>query len=279
MTETGGCPIMAEPKLDFGGTTPYEDYVHASVLHSLQQRWSSDPGEMSFLVITQIMELYFGLLCFEWRQAQTEMRADDLDSTVRTLHRSVLHVQGLNAAWRSIARMTPEEFNAFRANLGEGSGFQSGMYRHVEFLLGEKSASLIVPHRAVPAMHAELEAALAKPSLYDDALALLHRRGYAVPRSALERDFTQPYQPDPEVEKVWTLIYSDRAEHHDEQRLGEVLTDIAEEFARWRYDHLLATRRAMGAKVGTGGSAGVAWLEKRVQRTVFPELWTARSYV
>ncbi|WHT22031.1 tryptophan 2,3-dioxygenase family protein [Crossiella sp. CA-258035] len=279
MTETGGCPIMAEPKLDFGGTTPYEDYVHASVLHSLQQRWSSDPGEMSFLVITQIMELYFGLLCFEWRQAQTEMRADDLDSTVRTLHRSVLHVQGLNAAWRSIARMTPEEFNAFRANLGEGSGFQSGMYRHVEFLLGEKSASLIVPHRAVPAMHAELEAALAKPSLYDDALALLHRRGYAVPRSAFERDFTQAYQPDPEVEKVWTLIYSDRAEHHDEQRLGEVLTDIAEEFARWRYDHLLATRRAMGAKVGTGGSAGVAWLEKRVQRTVFPELWTARSYV
>ncbi|MCK2242027.1 MULTISPECIES: tryptophan 2,3-dioxygenase [unclassified Crossiella] len=279
MTDTGGCPIMAEPKLDFGGTTPYEDYVHASVLHSLQQRWSADPGEMSFLVITQIMELYFGLLCFEWRQAQTEMRADDLDSAVRTLHRSVLHVQGLNAAWRSIARMTPEEFNAFRANLGEGSGFQSGMYRHVEFLLGEKSASLLVPHRAVPAMHAELEEALARPSLYDDALGLLRRRGYDVPASAQDRDFTQPYQPDPRVEQVWTLIYSDRTKHHDEQRLGEVLTDIAEEFARWRYDHLLATRRAMGAKVGTGGSAGVAWLEKRVQRTVFPELWTARSYV
>ncbi|MGO1056018.1 tryptophan 2,3-dioxygenase [Crossiella sp. CA198] len=279
MTDTGGCPIMAEPKLDFGGTTPYEDYVHASVLHSLQQRWSTDPGEMSFLVITQIMELYFGLLCFEWRQAQTEMRADDLDSAVRTLHRSVLHVQGLNAAWRSIARMTPEEFNAFRANLGEGSGFQSGMYRHVEFLLGEKAPSLLVPHRAVPAMHAELEEALARPSLYDDALGLLRRRGYDVPASAQDRDFTQPYQPDPRVEQVWTLIYSDRTKHHDEQRLGEVLTDIAEEFARWRYDHLLATRRAMGAKVGTGGSAGVAWLEKRVQRSVFPELWTARSYV
>lgn len=279
MSQHGGCPVTAEPKLDFGGTTPYEDYVHASVLHSLQQRWSTDPGEMSFLVITQIMELYFGLLCFEWRQAQTEMRADDLDSAVRTLHRSVLHVQGLNAAWRSIARMTPEEFNAFRANLGEGSGFQSGMYRHVEFLLGEKSASLLVPHRAVPALHAELEEALAKPSLYDDALALLRRRGYDIPDTALDRDLTQAYQPDPGVEKVWTLIYSDRAEHHDEQRLGEVLTDIAEEFARWRYDHLLATRRAMGAKVGTGGSAGVAWLEKRVQRTVFPELWTARSYV
>ncbi len=268
-----------EPNLDFAGTTPYEDYVHASVLHSLQQRWSSDPGEMSFLVITQIMELYFGLLCFEWQQAQQELRADDLDSARRTLHRSVLHLQGVNAAWRSIARMTPEEFNAFRSNLGEGSGFQSAMYRHMEFLLGEKSASMIVPHRAVPAVEAELESALRSPSLYDDVLEYLSRRGYAIPASVLERDRSRVYQADAGVERVWTEIYSSRAEHHDTQQLGEVLTDIAEEFARWRYDHLLATRRAMGAKVGTGGSAGVAWLEKRTQRTVFPELWTARSYV
>ncbi|SDM83538.1 tryptophan 2,3-dioxygenase [Allokutzneria albata] len=268
-----------EPNLDFAGTTPYEDYVHASVLHSLQQRWSNDPGEMSFLVITQIMELYFGLLCFEWQQAQQELRADDLDSARHTLHRSVLHLQGVNAAWRSIARMTPEEFNAFRSNLGEGSGFQSAMYRHVEFLLGEKSASMIVPHRAVPAVEAELESALRSPSLYDDVLEYLHRRGYAVPKEVLERDRSRVYEAHPEVERVWAEIYSSRAEHHDTQQLGEVLTDIAEEFARWRYDHLLATRRAMGSKPGTGGSAGVAWLEKRTQRTVFPELWTARSYV
>ncbi|KOX31665.1 tryptophan 2,3-dioxygenase [Saccharothrix sp. NRRL B-16348] len=275
MMEGMTCPVS--PKLDFGGTTPYEDYVHASVLHSLQQQWSKDPREMSFLVITQVMELYFGLLCFEWRQAKSELRADDLRAAVRTLRRSDLHMQALNAAWRPIARMTPAEFNSFRDALGEGSGFQSGRYREVEFLLGEKSRSMLVPHRAVPQQHDALEQLLNEPSLYDDVLAALRRQGLPIPAEVLERDVSQPYEPNAEVEAVWADIY--RGGSRDLLELGEALTDIAEEFARWRYDHLLATRRSMGAKTGTGGSAGVAWLEKRTQRSVFPELWTARSHV
>ena len=275
MMEGMTCPVS--PKLDFGGTTPYEDYVHASVLHSLQQQWSKDPREMSFLVITQVMELYFGLLCFEWRQAKSELRADDLRAAVRTLRRSDLHMQALNAAWRPIARMTPAEFNSFRDALGEGSGFQSGRYREVEFLLGEKSRSMLVPHRAVPEQHDALERLLHEPSLYDDVLAALHRQGLPIPSEVLERDVSRPYEPNAEVEAVWADIY--RGGSRDLLELGEALTDIAEEFARWRYDHLLATRRSMGAKTGTGGSAGVAWLEKRTQRSVFPELWTARSHV
>lgn len=275
------CPVIhggeEGPKLDFGGTTPYEDYVHASVLHTLQQQASDDPREMSFLVITQIMELYFGLLVFEWRQAQRELRDDDLRAAVRTLHRSELHMQGLSAAWRPIARMTPAEFNSFRDALGEGSGFQSGVYREMEFLLGEKSASMLVPHRAVPALHDSLEQKLHAPSLYDDVLAALRRQGLAVPAEVLERDVSKAYEPNADVERVWAEVY--RGTDRDLLELGEALTDIAEEFARWRYDHLLATRRSMGAKVGTGGSAGVAFLEKRTQRSVFPELWTARSYV
>ena len=275
MMEGMSCPVS--PKLDFGGTTPYEDYVHASVLHSLQQQWSKDPREMSFLVITQVMELYFGLLCFEWRQAKAELRADDLRAAVRTLRRSELHMQALNAAWRPIARMTPAEFNSFRDALGEGSGFQSGRYREVEFLLGEKSKSMLVPHRAVPQQHDALERLLNEPSLYDDVLAALSRQGLPIPAEVLARDVSGPYEPNAEVEAVWADVY--RGGTRDLLELGEALTDIAEEFARWRYDHLLATRRSMGAKTGTGGSAGVAWLEKRTQRSVFPELWTARSYV
>ncbi|MBB4968933.1 tryptophan 2,3-dioxygenase [Saccharothrix violaceirubra] len=269
------CPVA--PKLDFGGTTPYEDYVHASVLHSLQKQASDDPREMSFLVITQVMELYFGLLCFEWRQAQIELRDDDLRAAVRTLRRSELHMQALNAAWRPIARMTPAEFNSFRDALGEGSGFQSGRYRELEFLLGEKSRSMLVPHRAVPRQHDALEALLHEPGLYDDVLAALARHGLAVPKEVLDRDVSAPYEPHPEVEAMWAGIY--RSDDRDLLELGEALTDVAEEFTRWRHDHLLATRRAMGAKTGTGGSAGVAWLEKRAVRSIFPELWTARSYV
>lgn len=275
-----GCPVMADPaapKLDFGGTTPYEDYVHASVLHSLQKTVTKDPLEMSFLVITQVMELYFGLITFEWRHAQERLRSDDVPGATAALRRSTVQLGALRASWQPIARMTPREFNSFRDALGEGSGFQSGAYRHLEFLLGEKSASLLVPHRSVPALHAELSAALAEPSLYDDTLALLARRGHPVPADLLDRDLSAPYQPSPEVEAVWTAIYG--AEPGELVDLGEALTDVAEEFTRWRHDHLLATRRSMGAKTGTGGSAGVAWLEKRALRTVFPELWTARSHV
>jgi tryptophan 2,3-dioxygenase len=275
-----GCPVIggsAEPKLDFGGTTPYEDYVHASVLHSLQKTVTKDPLEMSFLVITQIMELYFGLIIFEWRHAQERLRSDDAPGATAALRRSAVQMRALRASWQPIARMTPREFNAFRDALGEGSGFQSGAYRHLEFLLGEKSASLLVPHRSVPALHEELSEALTEPSLYDDTLALLARRGHPVPADVLERDLTAPYTPSPEVETVWTAIYT--AEPGELVELGEALTDVAEEFTRWRQDHLMATRRSMGAKSGTGGSAGVAWLEKRALRTVFPELWSARSHV
>ncbi|MFD8589533.1 tryptophan 2,3-dioxygenase [Streptomyces sp. NPDC059637] len=280
-----GCPVTAapaapsdpNPKLDFGGTTPYEDYVHASVLHSLQRTATKEPLEMSFLVVTQVMELYFGLISFEWRHARERLRHDDVPGAVAALRRSTGQLQALRAAWRPISRMTPREFNSFRDSLGEGSGFQSGAYRHLEFLLGEKSASMLVPHRAVPALHAELTAALAEPSLYDETLALLARRGHPVPAEVLDRDPAGAYVPSPGVEAVWAGVYS--AEPGELTELGEALTDVAEEFARWRHDHLLATRRAMGAKAGTGGSAGVAWLEKRAQRTVFPELWTARSHV
>lgn len=275
-----GCPVLHsadEPKLDFGGTTPYEDYVRASTLHALQRPMTDDPLEMSFLVVTQVMELYFGLLAFDLRYARDRLTADDVTGATAALGRCTAHLKALRAAWQPIARMTPRQFNAFRDALGEGSGFQSAAYRHVEFLLGEKSASMLVPHRPVPSQHAELARALREPGVYDATLALLARRGHPVPDDVLHRDLTRPYTPSPAVEDVWAKIYAD--EPGEPTRLGEALTDVAEEFTGWRHDHLMATRRAMGAKPGTGGSAGVAWLEKRARRDVFPELWTARSRV
>jgi tryptophan 2,3-dioxygenase len=274
---SGGWGADGEPKLDFEGTTPYEDYVHASVLHSLQRPATGVPQEMSFLVVTQVMELYLGLLAFELRHARDRLRADDVPGAVTSLRRCVLQFTALRAAWLPIARFTPREFNAFRGALGEGSGFQSGAYREVEFLLGEKSPSLLVPHRPIGAQHARLAAALTEESVYDAALALLARRGRAVPAEVLRRDVTQPYEPSPAVEKVWAELYAD--EPGELQELGEALTDVAEQFMGWRRDHLMATRRAMGAKSGTGGSAGVVWLERRTRREIFPELWTARSHV
>ncbi|MCF3136694.1 tryptophan 2,3-dioxygenase family protein [Streptomyces olivochromogenes] len=266
------------PHLDFAGTTPYEDYVKADVLTHLQHTLSDDPGEMVFLVTTQVMELWFTVIVHEWETAAEALRSDDVPTAVAALKRSVRELDALNASWRPLGQLTPAQFNAYRSALGEGSGFQSAMYRRMEFLLGEKSASMLVPHRGAPRVHAELEKALHEPSLYDEVVRLLARRGHAIPASVLHRDVAQRYESSQAVESAWTAVYSGDQDA-ELARLGEALTDVAELVWRWRNDHLVATRRAMGAKSGTGGSAGVAWLEKRARKNVFPELWTARSHV
>jgi len=267
-----------DPHLDFAGTTPYEDYVKADVLTHLQHPLSDDPGEMSFLVTTQVMELWFTVIVHEWHTAARALREDDLRAALAALRRSTYELTSLNASWEPLAHLTPAQFNAYRGALGEGSGFQSAMYRRLEFLLGEKSASMLVPHRGAPRAHAELEKALHEPSLYDEVLRYLARRGEDVPEAVLQRDVSQRYEPDPGVEEVWKRIYSGDP-GSELLTLGEMLTEVAELVWRWRNDHLVATRRAMGSKQGTGGSAGVAWLEKRARKNVFPELWTARSHV
>ncbi|MGV9455780.1 tryptophan 2,3-dioxygenase family protein [Streptomyces sp. NPDC003635] len=266
------------PHLDFAGTTPYEDYVKADVLTHLQHTLSDDPGEMVFLVTTQVMELWFTVVVHEWETAAHALREDRVPVAIDALKRSVRELEALNASWKPLGQLTPAQFNSYRSALGEGSGFQSAMYRRMEFLLGEKSASMLVPHRGAPRVHAELEKALHEPSLYDEVLRLLARRGHAIPEAVLKRDVSQRYEPSDEVEAAWTAVYSGDA-GDEVARLGEALTDVAELVWRWRNDHLVATRRAMGAKAGTGGSAGVAWLEKRARKYVFPELWTARSHV
>ncbi|MEV8565986.1 tryptophan 2,3-dioxygenase family protein [Streptomyces sp. NPDC051322] len=271
-------PSHEAPNLDFAGTTPYEDYVRADVLTHLQHLLSEDPGEMVFLVTTQVMELWFTVIVHEWETASQALRRDDLPVALAALKRSTYELQSLNESWRPLAQLTPAQFNAYRGALGEGSGFQSAMYRRLEFLLGDKSASMLVPHRGAPRVHAELEKALQEPSLYDEVLRFLAQRGQPVPAAVLDRDWAQKYEPSTEVEAVWTAVYTGEQDS-DLVRLGEALTDVGELVWRWRNDHLVATRRAMGSKTGTGGSAGVAWLEKRATKNVFPELWTARSHV
>ncbi|RST13114.1 tryptophan 2,3-dioxygenase [Streptomyces sp. WAC05374] len=272
-------PGSDTPNLEYTGTTPYEDYVQADVLTHLQHPLSDDPGEMVFLVTTQVMELWFTVIVHEWETASRALREDRIPVAMDALGRSVRELEALNASWKPLARLTPAQFNSYRGALGEGSGFQSAMYRRLEFLLGEKSASMLVPHRGAPRVHAELEKALHEPSLYDEVLRLLARRGHPVPDSVLRRDLSQKYEPSQVVEDIWAQIYAHPDENDELVRLGEALTDVGELVWRWRNDHLVATRRAMGSKTGTAGSAGVAWLEKRARKNVFPEVWTARSHV
>lgn len=268
------------PRVEFQQTTPYDAYVRASTLAELQRTATDEPGEYMFLVVSQIMELYFSLLAFEWRTAQRFLREDSLGEALLALRRSRDHFRGLNASWVSFTWMTPPDFNAFREALGEASGFQSFLYRHVEFLLGFKDPALLRPHKHVAGNHyAELVAAFEAPSLYDDVLAYLARQGYAVPPAALEGATDTTHEWDEAIEDVWVQVYADNGHGTQLRELAESLTDIAEEFSDWRYRHLMAVRRAMGAKVGTGGSAGLAWLENSLRRQAFPELWSSRTRI
>ncbi|WP_091197165.1 tryptophan 2,3-dioxygenase [Micromonospora narathiwatensis] len=266
-----------EPTLEFADRVPYDAYVRASTLHRLQQPLSDDPGEMSFLMVSQIMELYFGLTCHELRHAQRELRADRIWEALPPLRRAALHLEGLNAAWQGLRWMTPADFNRFRDRLGEGSGFQSAMYRHLEFLLGLRDPALIRPFRRQTEVYAELTAALAAPSLWDDVTALLARRGFDLPAELLDRDVTTEHESHPAVEAAWVRIYADGGPDNHLRLLGEALTEVAERFADWRWHHVKAVQRTMGAKVGSGGSAGLAWLQRSMARVVFPELWSART--
>ncbi len=275
---TGG--QTSTPRVEFEQTTPYDAYVRASTLASLQRPATDVPGEYMFLVCSQIMELYFNLLAFEWRGAQKALRDDDLGEALVTLRRSVDHFTALNGTWVSFRWMTPADFNSFREELGEASGFQSFLYRHVEFLLGFKDATLLRPHKHLAGDHyQELLVAFEQPSLYDDVLAYLSRNGCEIPGEILTRDMATTYEHHDAVEDMWVSLY-EQTNHGDPLRdLAELLTDVAEQFSDWRYRHLMAVRRAMGAKIGTGGSAGVAWLERSLVRQVFPELWSARTRI
>ena len=205
------------------------------------------------------------------------VRADDVWAALAPLRRAALHLEGLNAAWHGLRWMTPADFNRFRHLLGEGSGFQSAMYRHLEFLLGLRNAALVRPFRRQPEVHAALLGALDVPSLWDDVLALLSRRGFDIPAAVLDRDRAVPHEPDARVEAAWVEAYRDDGPDNHLRLLGEALADVAERFGDWRHQHLKAVRRTMGAKAGTGGSAGMAWLQRSMAAVVFPELWSART--
>ena len=247
------------PKLDFGAepTTPYAAYAGIDALHELQHPRSKEPAERTFIVATQVMELLFAQLRVEWTSAQHALRADDLTGASAALRRGLGVQDVLVGSWDLLTTMSPVEFSAFRPYLGEASGFQSFSYLHLEFLLGNRNERLLELYAGHPRVHAELAETLHGPSLYEDAAAVLARRGLTGPGA-------------------WVTVYGDPA-YADLARLGELLLDVAERVTRWRQRHLSSVKRTMGAKPGTGGSSGLSWLRKAAEQDVFPELWDARN--
>jgi tryptophan 2,3-dioxygenase len=202
---------------------------------------------------------------------------DDLQPAFKCMAR-VSRIQALLIqSWDILSTMTPSEYSLFRDKLGQSSGFQSMQYRQIEFLLGNKQAKMLKPHRHRPDMHAKLEAALNTPSLYDHALRLLARRGFAIAPAVLERDVREPYTGDPTVLAAWLEVYRKPETHWELYQLAEELVDLEDSFQQWRFRHVTTVQRVIGFKRGTGGTAGVEYLRRALDIVFFPELWTVRT--
>jgi tryptophan 2,3-dioxygenase len=271
--------IVAEEgaQLDFSRDMSYADYLHLDEVLNAQHPLSPDHNEMLFIVQHQTSELWMKLMLHELAAAVRCVAGDQLGSAFKMLARVSRIMEQLVHAWDVLATMTPPEYSAIRPYLSNSSGFQSWQYRCVEFMLGNKNAAMLKPHSHRPDILARVEAAWRAPSLYDESLRLLARRGFPVPASHVERDWTQPYAVSDEVEQVWLTVYRDPNKHWDLYQLGEELTDLEDAFRLWRFRHVTTVERVIGFKRGTGGTSGVGYLRKMLDVVLFPEIWKLRT--
>jgi tryptophan 2,3-dioxygenase len=270
---TGG-----EPLVDFAGTSnPYVDYQSIDLLLSLQHPRSSGYDEMCFFGMGQVKELLFKGLHFELYNAQQRIRCDDVDGALDILVRAKAMVEYIGRSWDVLSTITPEGFNQFRDTLGTASGQLSFMYRHVEFILGNKNARLASAFKNMPHVWPAMQLALGSPSLYDSVIALLGRHGLGIDEAALQRDWAQTYVPNASVEQAWLQVYADPVPANKLYRLGEALIALADQMSQYRWRHFVSVQRIIGLKPGTGGSAGVGWLQQVTEHRFFAELWSIRT--
>jgi tryptophan 2,3-dioxygenase len=264
---------------DLGESLSYGEYLHLDALLGAQQPLSGQHDEMLFIVMHQASELWMKLCIHELRAAIDRVRRDELDPAFKMLARvSRVQIQ-LAQSWDVLSTMTPADYTAFRASLGRSSGFQSYQYRTLEYLIGNKNAAMIEVHRRNPAVYAELRAALEAPSLYDECVRLLARRGFDIPAGQVERDFSLPYVESEQVREAWLAVYLDVDRHWDLYELAEKLVDLDQRFQLWRFAHMKTVERIIGYKRGTGGTSGVAYLAKALDLRFFPELWSVRTAI
>jgi tryptophan 2,3-dioxygenase len=264
-------------QLDFSRDMSYGDYLQLDRILNAQKPLSPAHDELLFIVQHQTSELWMKLALHELQAAHAALAADQLPRAFKMLARVSRILEQLVTAWDVLATMTPPEYSAIRPYLSNSSGFQSAQYRQIEFLLGNKNAAMLKPHAHRPDLLAAVQAAYEAPSLYDEALRLLARRGLSLPPEALQRDWTKPYTARQEVENAWAQVYQQPESHWDLYQLAEEFVDLEDAFRLWRFRHVTTVERVIGFKRGTGGTGGVSYLRKMLDVVLFPELWTVRT--
>lgn len=264
---------------DFRETMSYGDYLGLDALLDCQHPLTDKHDETLFIVIHQASELWMKLCLHELTGAIRQMRAGELGPAFKMMARVARVQMNLIQSWEILSTMTPFDYSSFRAALGKSSGFQSYQYRMLEFRLGNKNPQMARVFASNPTVADRVNEALVEPSIYDEALALLARRHFAVPHEKLERDFSEPYVSDPRVTECWRQVYRDVETHWDLYELAEKLVDLEYRFHLWRFSHMKTVERIIGAKPGTGGTSGVGYLKRALELRFYPELWDVRTEI
>jgi tryptophan 2,3-dioxygenase len=271
-----GSPTTAEG-LHLRPSLTYAAYLNLEKILSAQAPLSGEHDELLFIVIHQASELWLKLSLHELTAARDHIRMNDLGPSLKMIAR-VSRIQAqMIQSWDVLATMTPSEYSRIRPALGQSSGFQSYQYRLLDFIMGAKDPGALRVHERDPAVHAALREMLQSPSLYDEALRLLGRRGFDIPPDRLQRDWSGPYIASESVQAAWLTVYRDPEGYWDLYELAEKLVDLEYRFQQWRFSHMKTVERIIGYKPGTGGSAGVGYLIKALESSFFPELLRVRT--
>jgi tryptophan 2,3-dioxygenase len=264
---------------DFSDKMSYGSYLALDTLLSAQQPVSRHHDEMLFIIQHQTSELWLKLMLHELRAVRVQLAADNLRAAMKGVAR-IKHIQrSLTEQWSILATLTPSEYVQFRGDLGAASGFQSYQYRAVEFMLGNKNAGMLKVFDANPPARAMLAVILKQTSIYDEFLALLSRRGFAVPAELLARDLTKAHVFNQAVVEAVRVVYEKPDDHWDLYEACEELVDLEDNFQLWRFRHVATVKRIIGMKSGTGGSSGVGFLQRALDLTFFPELYAVRTEI
>ncbi|MBA4541620.1 MULTISPECIES: tryptophan 2,3-dioxygenase [Thermoactinomyces] len=270
-------PDAEQIHLDFREHMTYGDYLQLQSLLSSQKLLSGHHDEMLFVIIHQVSELWMKLILHELKAAIVNIQRGDLSSAFKMLARVSKIQSQIIQSWDVLSTLTPAEYMEFRHHLGRASGFQSYQYRLIEFSLGRKDQRILQIYQNSPELLDTLTRALYSPSLYDVSIQALAREGLDIPSRVLERDFSQPYQPSPDVEAAWLEVYRHVDRYWDLYELAEKLVDLEDWLQQWRFRHMKTVERIIGHKPGTGGSSGVPYLKKVLDHRFFPELWDVRT--
>lgn len=270
-------PANEGAQMEFDGRMAYLDYLKLDSILEAQSPLSDTHDEMLFIIQHQTSELWIKLAIHELKAARQAIREDNIAPAFKMLSRVARIFEQLNNAWDVLRTMTPSEYTEFREVLGQSSGFQSWQYRLVEYLLGNRNQAMLRPHAHRPKILAMLEREMQLPSIYDEALRLLERKGIKVPQAILNRDVSKTHTPDQGVADAWKTIYQSPEKYWSLYELAEKLVDFEDYFRRWRFNHVTTVERIIGSKRGTGGTNGVSYLRKMLDVELFPELWSVRT--